>query len=47
MDFIGFIVNSKEFQSNYVPLISFKSQQEKEEDEPTGHGRARSRARRQ
>ena len=30
MDFIGFIVNSKEFQSNYVPLISFKSQQEKE-----------------
>jgi hypothetical protein len=30
MDFIGIIVNSKEIKSNYVPLISFKNQQEKQ-----------------
>jgi hypothetical protein len=30
MDFIDVIVDSKEFQSNYVPLISFKNKQEKE-----------------
>ncbi|WP_189523572.1 hypothetical protein [Nostoc sp. PA-18-2419] len=30
MDLIGVSGNSKEFQSNYVPLISFKTQQEKE-----------------
>lgn len=30
MDFIGTIVNSKENKSSYVPLISFKDQQEKQ-----------------
>lgn len=28
MDFIGVIVNSQEFKSSYIPLISFKNKQE-------------------